>query len=247
MEDAPFMPKKRKPKRAPKAYFNPHFIRSEDARPIRILSEYLYPRQQFKRFRVSHTIVFFGSSRTPPGSKYYEEARELAYRLTKWSKSLRKKAPRFIISSGGGGGIMEAANRGASEAYGASIGLNISLPTEQEPNPYITSHFNFEFHYFFMRKYWFVDLAACIIFFPGGYGTCDELFEVLTLLQTKKIKKPLPVFVYAREYWEKLINFSLFLERDMIDKEDIELFSFVNSPDEAFEKITSSLSRIYLH
>ncbi len=180
-------------------------------------------------------------------ARYYEDAVELARLITEWSKSLGDaNGHRFVVCSGGGPGIMEAANRGAYKAKGLSIGLNISLPYEQKPNPYITSELVFEFHYFFMRKFWFVYPAKALVIFPGGYGTLDELFEVLTLLQTKKIKKKMVVLIYGSEYWRKIINFDAMVEHGVIDKDDLKLFKFVDSPIEAFEYLKNELTKHYL-
>jgi len=180
-------------------------------------------------------------------SHYYEDAVELARLLTEWAKTLDTGGGhRFVICSGGGPGIMEAANRGAAKAKGLSVGLNISLPYEQLPNPYITSELNFEFHYFFMRKFWFVYLAKALVIFPGGYGTMDELFEVLTLLQTKKIKKKMVVLIYGSEYWNQIVNFNALAEYGMIDKSDLNLFKFADTPVEAFEYLKSELTKYYL-
>lgn len=180
-------------------------------------------------------------------SRYYEDAAELARLLTEWSASLGEaNGHRFVVCSGGGPGIMEAANKGAYKAKGLSIGLNISLPYEQKPNPYITDELNFEFHYFFMRKFWFVYLAKALVIFPGGYGTLDELFEVLTLLQTRKIKKKMLVLIYGSEYWKKIINFEAMVEYGVIDKDDLKLFKFVDTPIEAFEYLKNELTKHYL-
>jgi len=178
-------------------------------------------------------------------SRFYEDARELARRLTLWSAKLESKQ-RFIICSGGGPGIMEAANRGASEAGGPSIGMNISIPSEQYPNPYITRELGFEFHYFFMRKYWFVYLAKALIVFPGGFGTMDELFEILTLRQTKKVDKPLIVVAYGRKYWEDVIHFDKMIEWGTIDENDLKLFQIVDSVDEAFDHLTHELKNKFV-
>jgi len=172
-------------------------------------------------------------------SKYYEEAVELSAKLTKWSAELKSEYKRFVVCSGGGPGIMEAANKGAAQAGGSSIGLNISLPFEQFVNKYVKPENAFEFHYFFMRKLWFVDLAKALVTFPGGFGTLDELMEVLTLRQTGKIKKHMKVIIYGKEYWNKIINFDALMEQGMIDKTDFQLFDFCDTVDEAFEKITS--------
>jgi uncharacterized protein (TIGR00730 family) len=174
-------------------------------------------------------------------SKYYEDARELAFRLTDWSTEL-EESQRFIICSGGGPGIMEAANRGASEAGGPNIGMNISLPFEQYPNPYISNNLSFEFHYFFMRKFWFVYPAKALVVFPGGFGTFDELFELLTLRQTEKIKKPMCVVVYGKEFWENVINFDKLVEFGVIGKDDLELFHLTDDVDDAFNVLTSHLN-----
>jgi uncharacterized protein (TIGR00730 family) len=216
-----------------KAYENPAFLGSPDARVLRILSEYLEPHARFRELAVRDTIVVFGSARilsrekaeeqlarvraeggdVAPAeralhmSRYYEAARELSARLTRWSKSLQGSERRFVICSGGGPGIMEAANRGASEAKGVNIGLNISLPFEQEENPWITRRLAFEFHYFFMRKYWFAYLAKAIVVMPGGFGTLDEFMEIVTLVQTFKIKKKLPIVLFGTEFWSEVLNF----------------------------------------
>lgn len=174
------------------AYERQSFLESDEARPLRIVAEYLEPLARFQRAGIHDTIVFFGSARLKSGDPlghYYDEARELARRITEWSKSLPSHAHRYVICSGGGAGIMEAANRGASDAAGETIGLNISLPREQHPNPYITRELLFEFHYFFMRKLWFAHLARALIAFPGGFGTLDELMEILTLAQTRKLSQ----------------------------------------------------------
>lgn len=177
-------------------------------------------------------------------SRYYEDAVELARMLTLWSKQLFQ-LNRFVICSGGGPGIMEAANKGAHVARGRSIGLNISLPFEQFPNPFISDELNFEFHYFFMRKFWFVYLAKAFVMFPGGFGTFDELMEVLTLLQTSKVKKPVVVLLYGREYWDSVIRFDELVRRRLISKEDMKLFHLVDSPEEAFKYLTKNLRRLY--
>ena len=177
-------------------------------------------------------------------SRYYEEAVILSGMLTNWSMRLHPHR-RFVICSGGGPGIMEAANRGALLAKGKSVGLNISLPFEQLPNQFISPELNFEFHYFFMRKFWFVYLAKALVMFPGGFGTLDELMEVLTLLQTKKIKKKVTVILYGREYWNRIINFDALVKLRMISPNDMKLFRFVDSPDEAFEHLVHELRRNY--
>jgi uncharacterized protein (TIGR00730 family) len=177
-------------------------------------------------------------------ARYYEDATKLTKMLTQWSRGLGKKR-HFVICSGGGPGIMEAANKGAILAGGKSIGLNVSLPFEQESNPYISKNLLFEFHYFFMRKFWFVYLAKALIMFPGGFGTFDELFEVLTLLQTKKVKKALPVVLYGKKYWDQVINFDALLKHNTISKEDLRLFRFADTPEEAFAYLKKELTGIY--
>jgi len=177
-------------------------------------------------------------------SQYYEEASELAALVTKWSMRLHK-ANRFVVCSGGGPGIMEAANRGAKRAGGKSVGLNISLPFEQAPNPYITDELNFEFHYFFMRKFWFVYLAKALVMFPGGFGTLDEIMEVLTLLQTGKIKKKMTVVLYGEDYWKRIINFPEMVRLGVISESDLRLFTFANSPRDAYDYLVKELTANY--
>ncbi|NQU62344.1 MAG: LOG family protein [Rhodospirillales bacterium] len=259
MNDGPNLPKK--------AYRNEKFLNSKDARALRILSEYIEPETRFDDYQVRDTVVFFGSARTLPRdvaeknleaardhggnietaerdlemSKYYEAARELAHRLTEWSKNLEGEDARFIVCSGGGPGIMEAANRGASEANGINAGLNISLPHEQLDNPYITRELNFEFHYFFMRKFWFIYLAKAIIVFPGGFGTMDEFFEVMTLIQTNKLNKPIPIVLFGGEFWSDVLNLEAMVKHGTIDAGDLNLFHKTSSVDEAFDFITKEL------
>ncbi len=177
-------------------------------------------------------------------SRYYEDAVELAQRLTEWSKKL-DRGSRFVVCSGGGPGIMEAANKGASMAGGKSIGLNISLPFEQFPNQYVTPSLNLEFHYFFIRKFWFVYLAKALVMFPGGFGTLDELMEVLTLLQTGKIRKKMTVVLYGKEYWDKVLNFGEMVKHGVISPEDLKLFHVANSPKEAYDLLVQGLTRNY--
>jgi uncharacterized protein (TIGR00730 family) len=215
------------------AYKNEQFIDSDEARPLRILAEYIEPMQAFRRARICDTIVFFGSARLAPGGPlgpYYDAARELARLVTTWSKNLSSHAHRYVVCTGGGGGIMEAANRGASEAGGRTIGLNIGLPHEQRPNPYVTHELTFEFHYFFMRKLWFAHLARALVVFPGGFGTLDELTEILTLMQTSKIDRRIPVVLYGSSYWNEVINFEALVRHGMIDRDDLALFQFADDP-----------------
>jgi uncharacterized protein (TIGR00730 family) len=227
------------------AYERPSFLESDEARPLRILAEYLEPLARLQRAGVQDTIVFFGSARLQPDDplgRYYEEARELARLITEWSKSLPSHAHRYVICSGGGGGIMEAANRGASEAAGKTIGLNISLPHEQRPNPYITHELLFEFHYFFMRKLWFAHLARALIAFPGGFGTLDELTEILTLAQTRKLSRNIPVILYGTNYWKEIVNFEALRRHGMIGAEDLDLFQFADEPAAALTIIKERLA-----
>jgi uncharacterized protein (TIGR00730 family) len=175
-------------------------------------------------------------------SRYYEDAVKLSYMLSEWSVNQGPKN-RFVICSGGGPGIMEAANKGAKKGNGLSMGLNISLPFEQEPNKYITKELNLEFHYFFMRKFWFAYLAKALIIFPGGFGTLDELFEILTLIQTGKIKKKMPIVIYGAEFWKTIINFDEMVNRGVIAPHDLELFRFFEKPKDAFEFLTSELTK----
>jgi hypothetical protein len=179
-------------------------------------------------------------------ARYYEDARRLAQLLTRWAKTIPSRKHRFVVTSGGGPGIMEAANRGAYEAGGKTIGLNISLPFEQAPNPYITPSLNFEFHYFFMRKLWFAYMSKALVVFPGGFGTLDEMFEILTLTQTNKLAKKITVVIYGREYWKRVINLEALVDTGAISPKDLELFHFADTPEEAFEILRHGLAENYL-
>ena len=226
------------------AYMNEEFLKTPEARSIRLLSEYLEPLQHFRKQKIQDTIVFFGSARIKPDGpmgKYYDEARELARMLTAWSDANEGKG-RYVICSGGGPGIMEAANRGASDANGKTIGLNIGLPFEQQPNPYITENLSFQFHYFFMRKFWFAYLAKALVVFPGGFGTMDELFEILTLVQTGKLKKKMQILLYGTEFWKEVVNFDALVKYGTIAERDLELFKFADDPETAFEVLRNSLA-----
>jgi len=260
----------------PLAYLHPEFLESEEARPIRILAEYLEPLGRFKAQRIQDTVVFFGSARVDSReraeralrtlrargardadaayeaelsrtrkalewARYYEEARELARLLTTWSLTLGSANHRFVVTSGGGPGIMEAANRGAREAGGKTIGLNIRLPYEQGANKYITDGLHFEFHYFFMRKFWFAYLAKALVIFPGGFGTCDELFEILTLVQTDKLSKKIQVILYGRDYWSQVLDLKPMVEWGAIAEQDLELLDFADTPGDAFARLQAHL------
>ena len=262
-------------KHQPLAYHDEDFLESTDARPIRILAEYLEPLQRFKQENIQDTVVFFGSARVHSRqaaeaallkltnakgrrkaghaaelkrgrkavewSRYYEDARRLAYQLTEWSLSLEEPRRRFVVCSGGGPGIMEAANRGAHEAGGKTVGLNIRLPFEQGPNPYITEGLHFEFHYFFMRKFWFAYLAKALVIFPGGFGTLDEMFEILTLAQTRKLSKKLLVILYGSEYWNEVFDLRPLADWGAINESDLDLLCRVDSADEAFDELRKFL------
>src|SRR5205807_2592157 len=179
-------------------------------------------------------------------ARYYEDARRLAHMLTKWAAQIPARRRRFVVTTGGGPGIMEAANLGAHEAGGKTIGLNINLPFEQNPNPYITPSLNFEFHYFFMRKFWFAYLAKALVIFPGGFGTLDELFEILTLAQTEKLAKKIVVVVYGSAYWKKIINFDAMVDAGVISPPDLELFKMSDSPEESLEFLKDGLTKYHL-
>ena len=220
------------------AYKDESFLDGDDARSLRILAEYLHPLRAFRAAHVHDTIVFFGSARLRedgPLGRYYREARELARLVTAWSLSLPKNGHRFIVCSGGAGGIMEAANRGAVDAGGRTIGLNIGLPHEQRPNAYVTPGLSFEFHYFFMRKLWFAHLARAMVVFPGGYGTLDELAEMLMLSQTGKLERRIPILLYGSQYWREVIDFEAMARHGMIAARDLKLFTWVDDPVTALE------------
>jgi uncharacterized protein (TIGR00730 family) len=230
--------------RDPLAYQDDGFLESDDGRPLRILSEYLRPLGVFRRRRIHDTVVFFGSARISedgPLREYYAAARELARRVTEWSAELESPAHRYLVCSGGGPGIMEAANRGAREAGGRTIGLNIGLPHEQRPNPYISDGLSFEFRYFFMRKLWFAYLARAVVVFPGGFGTLDELFEFLTLSQTGKLDPRITTLLYGAGYWREIVDFDALARHGMIDAADLRLLRFVDSPEEAMAALRQSL------
>jgi uncharacterized protein (TIGR00730 family) len=229
----------------PLAYKNDEFMATDDARPLRILAEYLEPMHRFARQGISGTVVFFGSARLAPEGplgRYYEDARTLARLLTTWSASLPAGPGRLVVCSGGGGGIMEAANRGAAEAGGRTVGLNISLPEEQHTNPYVTPELSFEFRYFFMRKLWFAHMARAIAVFPGGFGTLDEMSEILTLAQTHKLDRRISVLLYGESYWKEIINFEALIRYGMINRDDLDLFRFADDPQTALALLTEGIA-----
>jgi uncharacterized protein (TIGR00730 family) len=259
---------------APLAYENPNFLNSPDGRILRIMSEYAEPLARFRREQIQDTVVFFGSARFPsmagankivegidPAAgeaqrklaqagvdmaRYYEDARRMAFLLSEWAAHIPARRKRFVVTTGGGPGIMEAANRGAREAGAKTIGLNIRLPFEQYPNAYITPSLNFDFHYFFMRKFWFAYLAKALVIFPGGFGTMDELFEILTLAQTDKLAKKILVVIYGSKYWHDIINFQAFVDAGTVSQEDIDLFQFVDTPEAGFEVLRDGLTKYHL-
>ena len=224
-------------------YNDRKFLGSMSGRPLRILSEYLGPLSDFERNNVKDTVVFFGSARLKEDNKYYKQAQNLAMKITKWNLEKFSDNNRFIITSGAGPGIMEAANKGADEAGGKSVGLGISLPFEQTNNKWITKGLNFVFHYFFMRKFWFIYKTKGIVVWPGGFGTLDELFDVLTLIQCEKIKRKIPIILYGSDFWEKLVNWDKMLEYGTISKEDLDLFVIIDDVDEAFAYLTNSMQQ----
>ena len=260
-------PPQERRRNAVKAYLKESFLKSAGARPLRILAEYLEPKLRFDQYRIEDTIVFMGSARVVSReeaeaevsaagsdqlaserarerlamSKYYEEARELSRRLTEWSKQLKEDSRRFVVCTGGGPGIMEAANRGASDARGLSVGLTISIPAEEFDNRYVTRELSFHFHYFFMRKFWFAYLAKALLVFPGGFGTLDEMFEILTLRQTRKMKKHLAVILFGARYWDEVIDFDALVRHGTISRDDLKIFHRTDSVDEAFEIVTRHL------
>jgi len=263
------------------AYQDPIFMESLQARPLRILAEYLDPLKRLREQNVGDTIVMFGSARIQERetaldelkqiergargrrngewgakirqaravlgmSRYYEDARELSRRITQWAMTLGHDPKRFVICSGGGPGIMEAANRGAAEAGGPSIGLSIQLPHEQRPNAYITPALNICFHYFFMRKLWFAQMAKALIIFPGGFGTLDELTEILTLMQTSKLSSHHLILIYGREYWDKVINWRHMVKSGTITEQEYEVLQFADTVDEAFAHVREDMERHHL-
>jgi uncharacterized protein (TIGR00730 family) len=267
-------PKPEHLERALLSYENLDFLNSHDGRLLRIMAEYAEPLARFQQQRIKDTVVFFGSARFHSDetarqtladlegsaadelalantavdmAAYYEDARILAGMLTAWTKTLPGRQHRFVVTSGGGPGIMEAANRGAHEAGGKSIGLNIRLPHEQHPNPYITPELNFEFHYFFMRKFWFAYLAKALVIFPGGFGTLDEMFEIVTLAQTQKLAKNITILIYGTKYWNSVINIDALIEKGAVSPKDRGLFHFADTPEDAFRVLQEGLSKELAH
>jgi uncharacterized protein (TIGR00730 family) len=265
----------------PLAYLDPDFLDSEEARPLRILAEYLEPLQRFREQSIQDTVVFFGSARihsrehaelalgrleqkllgqhtddlhasvargrkAVEWSRYYEEARTLARLLTEWTVTLDTEHHRFVVTSGGGPGIMEAANRGAAEAGGKTIGLNIRLPFEQGANRYITDGLHFEFHYFFMRKFWFAYMAKSLVIFPGGFGTLDEMFEILTLVQTEKLDKKIQIILYGSDYWNPILNMDPMADWGAISPGDSDLIKRADTPEDAFALLQQHLVEHHL-
>lgn len=256
-----------KTRNTPEAWRNQAFLGSSSARSLRILAEYVEPESRFAHHAVEDTIVFLGSARLKSRadaeaalaaaeaegrdaaaarrdlemSQYYEAARAIAHRLTDWSKQLGEDQRRFVVTTGGGPGIMEAANRGASEAKGMNVGLTISIPIEEFDNQYVTRELSFHFHYFFMRKFWFAYLAKAVLVFPGGFGTLDELFEILTLLQTRKMRKHLPIVMFGTQFWREVVNFDALIRAGTISPGDIDLMHFTDSVDDACAYIIEHL------
>lgn len=250
----------------PRAYDNRKFLHGRSARPLRVLAEFIEPEERLRKHGIRNTIVFFGSAvsvdnstfkkQTPSSSaapekairvsNAHESCIELAKRITAWSQNIEDPVKRFYVCSGGGSGIMEAANKGAELAGGKSIGFNITLPQEQSPNPHISPELSFNFHYFFIRKFWFLYYAKALIGFPGGFGTMDEVFELLTLLQTGKILKRVPVVLFDKTFWNEVVNFKALQEYGVIGPDDLKLFRIIDDVDEAFEYITGQLEKLYL-
>jgi uncharacterized protein (TIGR00730 family) len=231
-------------------YLDPDFLESSEGRTLRILSEYLGPSTTLNKAKINSTILFLGSAKASPMDpdsllyRYYWEAEELAYRLARWAVSLKKpKGKDFVICTGAGPGIMEAANRGAARAGAKTIGMNISLPQAQETNPYVTPDLTFTFHYFFMRKFWLVYKARAVVVFPGGYGTLDEFFEILTLIQTSKVsKRELFLVLYGADYWRQVLDFDRLVKVRAISSAEAHLFKLCSTPQEAFQFLKKRLA-----
>ena len=226
-------------------YYDKKFLGSMSGRPIRILSEYLFPLESFNKHQIDSTIVFFGSARIEnkndtPINKYYSKAKDLSYKITKWNLE-KFDGKKFVVASGAGPGIMEAANQGAYEAKGKTVGLGISLPFEQTNNKWITKGLNFVFHYFFMRKFWFIYKTKGIVVWPGGVGTLDEFFDIITLIQTKKITRNIPIILFGKDFWDGLIDWDRLIGNKVISKSDLDLFVIINSVEEAFEYLKQNM------
>jgi uncharacterized protein (TIGR00730 family) len=255
-------------------YYNSKFLGSPDARSVRILSEYYGPLQRFERNNIQDFLVFFGSARIKSRkdaqrdlknasknisqadlkvlevnlamSKYYEDACDLSYKMTKWSNKIKGGKKRFVVTSGGGPGIMEAANKGAQKAKGSTVGLSITLPFEQTGNEWISDDLEINFHYFFMRKFWFLYKAKAMVVWPGGFGTLDEVMEALTLIQTRKLRKEIPIVLYDEEFWKNIVNWEYMIEKGVISETDINYFKFCNDVDSAYEYLTQIITTTHL-
>ena len=233
-----YNPKHRRKTRGTKSYDNNTFLHSREARNIRVQCEIVEPQLRLEKLGVNHLITFFGSARSKPDSEDYKNAYNIAYRMGQWAKA----QPGGVgISSGGGPGTMEAVNKGAYDSGAKSVGMGISLPFEQSNNEYITTDLDFEFHYFFTRKYWCVYLSKAFVLCPGGVGTLDEFFEIITLIQTQKVKIDVPIVLYDSEFWKSVINFDALIERGTISKQDLDLFTYADTVDEACEYITQNI------
>ena len=224
-------------------YYDEKFLGSMSGRPLRILSEYLGPLSSLQRNNIQDTIVFFGSARLKPQNEYYKQAKDLAYKLTKWNMKKYKDEHRYVITTGAGPGIMEAANKGASQAGGKSVGLGISIPYEQTNNKWISKGLNFIFHYFFMRKFWFIYKTKGIVVWPGGFGTLDEFFDVLTLLQCKKITRKIPIILFGSQFWDGLINWEKMIENETISRKDLDLFVIIDTIDDAYNYLIKNMKK----
>ena len=233
-----YNPKMRRRLRSTKAYNNNTFLNSREARHIRVQCEIEEPGMRLEKLGVSNMITFFGSARTTADMQPYKDAYMLAYKLGEWTT---KRAPTTAISSGGGPGIMEAVNKGAHDSGAKSIGMGISLPFEQRNNEYVSPDLDFEFHYFFTRKYWCVYLSKAYVLMPGGVGTMDELFEVLTLIQTQKINTPKPIVLFGKDFWKRTINFNSMIDAGTISEEDLELFEYHDDVNSAYDYIVSTV------
>jgi len=251
------------------AFKDDNFLESKEGRSVRILSEYERINSTLESHHIMNTLTFFGSARflskeeaekklseakennsniknaemDLENSAYYEQARSLAFKFTKWVQEQSTNVNRFVVATGAGPGIMEAANRGAHEAKGKTIGFGIKLPMEQNNNKYITTELSFKFYYFFMRKFFLTYMAKATFIFPGGIGTIDELCEIWTLKQTERLQKPMPIVLVGRSYWQKLINFNFLVEKKVIDKEDLDHILMTDDIDEAFIFVTSILNK----